>query len=91
MFQSAHGIRVKLVSNWNESMLYTKSLQFLNRKGISMLTDLKVSSLTCKYVFYRPEHNVRVGTDGIESCKPWNETYQWIELKEYTRKMGSFV
>ena len=25
-----------------------------------MLTGLKVSSLACKYVLYRPEHNVKV-------------------------------
>ena len=82
-------IRVKLVSNWKESMLYTKSLQVLHRKGISTLIGLKVSSLTC--VFYWPELNAKAGPHVIEFCKPWNETYQWIELKEYTRKMGSFV
>ena len=38
-------------------MLYTKSLQVLHRKGISMLTDLKVFSLRCKCVFYKPELN----------------------------------
>ena len=40
-------------SNWEQSMLYTKSLQDLHRKGISKLTDLKMSSLTYKCVFYR--------------------------------------
>ena len=72
-------------------MLYTKSLQVLHRKGISMLAGLKVSSLTCKYVFYRPELNAKAGPHGIDFCKPWNETCQWIELKEYMRKMGSLV
>ena len=43
--------QVQIVSNWEQSMLYTKSLQVLHRKGISMLTGLKVSSLTCKFVF----------------------------------------
>ena len=71
-------------------MLYTKILQVLHRKGISMLTGLKLSCLTCKPVFYRPEPNAKVRPHGIEFCNPWNET-QWIELKEYTRKMGSFV
>ena len=55
MFHSAHGIMVKLVSNRGQSMLYTKSLQILHRKGIFMLAGLKVSSLTCKCVFYRSE------------------------------------
>ena len=31
-----------------------------------MLTDLKVSSLTCKCVFYRPELNAKGGPRGIE-------------------------
>ena len=57
-------------SNWGQSMLYTKSLQVLNRKGISMLTALKMSSLTCKCVFYRPELNAKAVAHGIELCKP---------------------
>ena len=70
--------------------LYSGSckLQVLHRKGVSMLIGLKVSSLTCKCVFYRPEVNAKVRPHGIEFCKPWNKTYQWIELKEYTRKLG---
>ena len=71
-------------------MWYTKSLQVSHRKGISMLTGLKVSSLTRKCVFYRPELNVKVGAHGIEFCKPWN-TPNILERKEYKRKMGSFV
>ena len=59
-----------MVSNWEQSMLYTKSLQVLRRKGIFMLTDLKVSLLTCKRVFYRPELNVTAGNYGIEFLKP---------------------
>ena len=74
MFHSAHGIRVKLVSNWEQSMLYTKSLQVLHRKGISMLTGLKVPYLTCKHVFYRLEPNAKAGPYGMEFWKPWNET-----------------
>ena len=57
MFHSAHEIRVKLVSNWKQSMLYTKSYQFLHRRKISMLTGLKVSSLSRKCVFYRQSEN----------------------------------
>ena len=53
-------------------MLYTKRLQVLHRKGISILTGLKVSSLTCEYVFYRPGLNAKAGAHGIEFCKPWN-------------------
>ena len=64
----------KLVSNRKENMLYTKSYQVLCRKRISMLTDLKVSSFTCKYVFHRPEHNARrelhkLNFEGIEMQK----------------------
>ena len=72
VFHSVHGIRFKLVSNWDQSILYTKSLQVLNRKEISMLTGLKVPSLTCKYLFYRPELNAKARAHGIEFCKPWN-------------------
>ena len=63
-------------------------MQVLHRKGISMLTGLKVSSLTCKLVFYKPELNAKAGPYGIKFSKPQNETYQWIELKEYTKKNG---
>ena len=42
-------------------MLYTKSLQVLHRNEISVLTGLKVSSLTGKCVFYRPELNAKGG------------------------------
>ena len=46
--------QVQILSNWEESRLYTKILQVLHRKGISMLIDLKVSSLRRKCIFYRP-------------------------------------
>ena len=45
-----------------------------------MLTDLKVSSFACKYVFYRPEHNARRGLHKTEFWK----------LEEQMKKMGSF-
>ena len=51
-------------------MLYAKSFQVLHRKGISVLTGLKVSSLTSKCVFYRPELNAKAGPHGTEFCKP---------------------
>ena len=35
-------------------------------QGISMLTGLKVLSLACKCVFYRPEHIAKGGLHGIE-------------------------
>ena len=34
-----------------------------------MLAGLKVSPLTCKYVFYRLELNGKAGPLGIEFCK----------------------
>ena len=48
-----------------------------------MLTGLKVSSMTCKCVFYRPQL--------MELNFASLETYQQIELKEYQKNMGSFV
>ena len=54
---------VNYTSNWyrirEQRILYTKSEQVLHRKSISLLTDLKVSSLACKCVFYRSEYNVK--------------------------------
>ena len=38
-------------------MSYTKSYQILHKKRVSLLTSLKVSTLVCKCVFYRSEHN----------------------------------
>ena len=49
----------QLVSNWEQKISYTKSQQILCRKRISMLAGLKVSSWTCKHVFYRPGHNAK--------------------------------
>ena len=56
------GIAAKLVSNWEQNLLHTKSKQILFRKRISMLTRLKVSSLARIRVFYRPEHNGKGGS-----------------------------
>lgn len=56
--------KAKLVSNWEQNMLYTKKWQILRRKGISILTDWKMSFLcvyVCVCVFYRPEYNVKRG------------------------------
>ena len=69
MFHSDHGIRVKLVANLEQSMLYTKSLQVLHRKGTSMLTGLKVSSLTYKCVFTDQNLTQRGGPQRTEFCK----------------------
>ena len=57
--------------NWyrirEQRILYTKSEQVLHRKSISLLTDLKVSSLACKCVFYRSEYNEKeLNFEGLE-------------------------
>ena len=58
-----------------------------------MLTGLKVLSLVRKCVFYRQELTENSGPHGTETkfLKFKTEMYQRIELKEYMRKMGSFV
>ena len=84
VLHSAHGIRFKLVPNWEQSMLNTKSLQVLLRKGIPILKGLKVSSLTCKCAFYRPELNAKVGPHGIEFWNPWNIP---MEVKQSLRNI----
>ena len=35
-------------------------------KAIFMSTNLKVSSMTCKCAFYRPDQNAKWGPHGIE-------------------------
>ena len=75
MFHSAHWIRTKLVSNWEQSMLYTKSQQVSNRKRMCMLTALKMSSLICKYVFYRLELNAKSGG-------PMELTFQCLQMEQ---------
>ena len=57
-------IGAKFVSNWERNMLYNKSQQTLHAKRI--LTGLKVSSLACKGVLYRIEHNAKRKSHGIE-------------------------
>ena len=61
-----------------------------------MLIGLKVSSLACKCVFYRREHNAKEGRTLrnwiLKVLKYKNEIYQQqIELKEYMKKMEPFV
>ena len=73
MFHSAHWIGVKLVSNWEQSMLHTKSQRVLNRKKMPMLTALKMS-LTSKCVFYKPELNAK-------RVDPMELNFQGLEMK----------
>ena len=72
----AHGIGTKLASAWGQNMLYTKSYQVLCRKGMSILTGLRVSSLAFKCVFYRTEHSAKGGLKEVNSevleMKKWN-------------------
>ena len=80
--------------NWQENMLYAQIQRILCRKRTSMFTGLKVSSLTCKCVFYSLEHNVKRGSHGTDlfkilKCK--NELQLQIELKDHVRKMAPFV
>ena len=65
----AHEIEAKLVSNLEPNMLYAKSYQYFCIKRIPMLAGLKNSSLACKCVFYRPEHNavaMELNFEGLE-------------------------
>ena len=57
------------------------STNFFQR--ISKLTDLKVSSWACQFVFYKPEHNAKGGPMewNIERMECRNEVYQRIEPK----------
>ena len=53
-------ISIKLEAKYNESQ------QMLCRKKMPLLTGLEVSSLACKCVFYRREHNAKGGRDPME-------------------------
>ena len=46
----------------------------------SMITGLKVSSLTCKCVFYRPGHNAKERPQLIEFCRSQNAEMKYNEL-----------
>ena len=56
-FIRVHAIGVKLVSEWEQDMLLTSS---------------EVSSLACKCVFYKPEHNAKWWSHEIEFWRSWN-------------------
>ena len=58
-----------------------------------MLTGLKLSSLARKCVFYRAELTGKSGPHGTETkfLKFETELHQRIDLKEYMKKMGSFL
>ena len=73
--------------------LETKHFSKPFRNRISMLIGLKLSSLVRKSVFYRPELTGKSGPHETEIrfLEFKTEMYQRIELKEYMRKMGSFV
>ena len=53
---------------------------------MSVSTDLKLSSLACECVFYRPEQNImQERGDSMElnfQGLLMQKIYQWIELKE---------
>ena len=86
-----------LFDHFNQSMRpgpnWKLNISKLFRKSISTLTGLIVSPLVRKCVFYRPELTGKLGPHGtgIKFLKFKSEMCQQIELKEYMRKMRSFV
>ena len=42
-----------------------------------MLTGLKMSSLPCKDLFYRADHNAKEGDHGIEIWRSWNKEMKY--------------
>ena len=79
---------------WDQDQTgYKTCYQTFFRKSILILTGLKASSLVRKYVFQRPELTGKWRSHGTEIrfLKLKTEMYQWIELKEYMGRMGSFV
>ena len=68
-------VRAKLVWNWEQNMLYTKNSNFFVKK-VSILTGLKVPSLTCKCVYCRPKH-AKEEPQGTEFRKFWNKEMKY--------------
>ena len=54
----AYGIGAKLISNWKQNMLYTKSSHFYVEKDI-YANMFQYASLVCKCVSSRPEHDAK--------------------------------
>ena len=63
-------VSISLVLSWGQvgiksgikHVIYQKLASFMQKKDIyGMVADLKVGSLTFKYVFHRPEHNAKGG------------------------------
>ena len=58
-----------LGTNWYQignKTCYMPKVSKVYVKKMSMLTDLKVSTLACKCVFYRLQHHAKWGLHGIE-------------------------
>ena len=79
-----HGIGAKLVSNWEQDMLYYESLKFICRTKMSMLPGLEVSYLACKCLFYRPQHNAnRMGGGwGREGGGPMELNFEGVKMQK---------
>lgn len=55
-----------------------------------MLTGLKVSSLPCKCVFNRPEHNAKEGPHKTVNLKVLNLTHTRTQTGNFFSKLGLF-
>ena len=58
-----------------------------------MITGLKVSSFACKYLFYRPEYNVKWGLHKTEFWRFWNAKMKYTKgqsSKTRWKKWGHF-
>ena len=55
---------------------------------MSVSTSLKVVSLVCKCVFYRPKHNAKGGPHGIEFWSSWSERSTYPRAQRVHEKMG---
>ena len=86
-----------LRSNWyqigNKACYIPKVSKFHVEKKMSMLTGLKVSSLTCKGLFYRTEHDAKGGTYATDFWRSWNTKWNipTDRAQGVDKKMGSFV
>ena len=67
-----HGIRTKLLSNYEQNMLYNRNQQILCLRNMCSLKGLNVWSLGCKCACYRSGHNGKgEGPHGTEFWRSW--------------------
>ena len=105
IFASCISLYIRLFCTWSMDQcqigikqgakhVVSQKLANFIRKKISRLTGLKVSSLTCKCVFYRPEHDTKEGpheTMNFEGLEMQKRNIPTDTTQNAGEKMGSLA